>query len=182
MELDFSAFHFLRPLWLLLLIPAAILPWLWLRRHDLKRQLDGLIAPHLLEHLLITPVDHQQLRPVYLLAALLALGGVAAAGPTWQQDIPDFLDNRAPLILAVDLSPSMDADDVPPSRLAAAKHKLHDLIQRRAGARTALIAYAGSAHLVLPATEDPELLDTFVQALSTDLMDKAGKDVVGVIE
>lgn len=182
MELDFSAFHFLRPLWLLLLIPAVLLPWLWLRRHDLKRQLNGLIAPHLLEHLLITPVDHQQLRPVYLLAALLALGGVAAAGPTWQQDIPDFLDNRAPLILAVDLSPSMDADDVPPSRLAAAKHKLHDLIQRRAGARTALIAYAGSAHLVLPATEDPELLDTFVQALSTDLMDKAGKDVVGVIE
>jgi len=182
MDIDFSAFHFLRPLWLLLIVPALLLPWAWLRRHDLKRQLKGLIAPHLIEPLLITPDDQQRLRPVHLLALLLGLGAVAAAGPTWTQDTPDFVDNRAPLILAIDLSPSMDADDVPPSRLAAAKHKLHDLIQRRAGARTALIAYAGGAHLVLPATEDPELLDTFLQALSTDLIGQAGKDVVGVIE
>ena len=76
----------------------------------------------------------------------------------------------------------MDADDVPPSRLAAAKHKLHDLIQRRAGARTALIAYAGSAHLVLPATDDPQLLDSFLQALSTDLIEARGKEVLGVID
>ncbi|WP_028627889.1 VWA domain-containing protein [Metapseudomonas resinovorans] len=182
MDIDLSAFHFLRPLWLLLIVPGVLLPLAWLRRHDLKRQLDGIIAPHLVEHLVITPHDDQRLRPVHLLGALLVLGGIAAAGPTWQQDIPDFLDNRAPLILAVDLSPSMDADDVPPTRLAAARHKLHDLIQRRAGPRTALIAYAGSAHLVLPATEDPVLLDTFLQALDTGLMTQPGKDVLGVID
>ncbi|NWL80130.1 hypothetical protein DM872_25080 [Pseudomonas taiwanensis] len=182
MTIDLSAFHFLRPLWLLLILPGVLLPVLWIRRHDLKRQLNGVIAPHLMERLLITPEDQQRLRPVYLLGALLALGGLAAAGPTWEQDSPAFLDNRAPLILAVDLSPSMDADDVPPTRLAAAKHKLHDLIQRRAGARTALVAYAGGAHLVLPATEDPALLDTFVEALATDLMSQSGKDVLGVID
>ena len=89
MDLDLSQFHFLRPVWLLLIVPAIGLPWLWMRRHDLKRQLNGLIAPHLLESLLITPEDNQRLRPVYLLAALLGLGALAAAGPTWQQDIPD---------------------------------------------------------------------------------------------
>ncbi|AYF86687.1 VWA domain-containing protein [Pseudomonas sp. DY-1] len=182
MEIDFGAFHFLRPLWLLLILPGVLLPLLWIRRHDLKHQLEGVIAPHLMERLLITPEDRQRLRPVYLLGALLVLGGLAAAGPTWEQDKPAFLDNRAPLILAVDLSPSMDADDVPPTRLAATKHKLHDLIQRRAGARTALIAYAGGAHLVLPATEDPLLLDTFVQAMATDLIAQPGKDVLGVID
>ena len=181
MDLDLSAFHFLRPLWLLVLIPGVLLPLLWARRHDLARRLDGVIAPHLLKHLVITPRDNQRLRPVHLLAALLVLGGVAAAGPTWEQDRPDFLDNRAPLILAVDLSASMDADDVPPSRLAAAKHKLHDLIQRRAGSRVALIAYAGSAHLVLPATDDPALLDSFLQALSTRLIERNGKDALGAI-
>ena len=103
-------------------------------------------------------------------------------GPTWEQDRPDFLENRAPLIIAIDLSPSMDATDVQPSRLEAAKHKLHDLIQRRAGARSGLIAYAGSAHLVLPPTDDPALLDTFIQALSTDLIGKPGKNVGAVIE
>ena len=182
MTFDLGAFHFLRPLWLLLILPGVLLPMLWLRRHDLRRQLDGIIAPHLVAHLLITPQEQRRLRPVHLLGATLILGALAAAGPTWEQDLPDFLDDRAPLIIAVDLSPSMDADDVPPSRLAAARHTLHDLVMRRGGARTALVAYAGSAHLVLPATDDPALLDTFIQALATDLMGKPGKDALGAID
>ncbi|WP_447785635.1 VWA domain-containing protein [Pseudomonas germanica] len=182
MEINLSDFHFLRPLWLLLALFGAVLPLLWRRGRDLQRRLRGNIAEHLLPHLLVTPQDHQRLRPVHLLCALLILGAVAAAGPTWEQDRPDFLENRAPLIVAVDLSPSMDASDVQPSRLEAAKHKLHDLIQRRAGARTALIAYAGSAHLVLPPTDDPALLDTFIEALGSGLIDKPGKDVGAVID
>ncbi|UQS16550.1 VWA domain-containing protein [Pseudomonas sp. HS6] len=182
MEINLGDFHFLRPLWLLLALFGALLPWLWRRGRDLQRRLRGNIAGHLLPHLLVTPQDHQRLRPVHWLCALLMLGAVAAAGPTWEQDRPDFLENRAPLIVAVDLSPSMDANDVQPTRLEAAKHKLHDLIQRRAGARTALIAYAGSAHLVLPPTDDPALLDTFIQALGTGLIDKPGKNVSAVID
>jgi len=182
MDINLSDFHFLRPLWLLLAVFGALLPLLWRRSQDLRRRLRGNIAAHLLPHLLITPQDQQRLRPVHLVCALLVLGAIAAAGPTWEQDRPDFLENRAPLIFAIDLSPSMDASDVPPSRLEATKHKLHDLIQRRAGARNALIAYAGSAHLVLPATDDPVLLDTFIQALSTDLIGKSGKNVSAVID
>ncbi|WP_347900553.1 VWA domain-containing protein [Pseudomonas purpurea] len=182
MEINFSEFHFLRPLWLLLIVFGAALPLLWRRSHDLQRRLRDNIAPHLLPHLLITPQDSHRVRPVHLLSALLVMGAIAAAGPTWEQDRPDFLENRAPLIIALDLSPSMDANDVQPTRLEAAKHKLHDLVQRRQGARTGLIAYAGSAHLVLPATDDPALLDTFIQALSTDLITKPGKNVGAVID
>jgi len=182
MEINLGDFHFLRPLWLLLALFGAMLPLLWRRSQDLQRRLRGNIAAHLLPHLLITPQDHHRLRPVHLVCALMVLGAIAMAGPTWEQDRPDFLENRAPLIIAIDLSPSMDASDVPPSRLEAAKHKLHELISRRAGARNALIAYAGSAHLVLPATDDPALLDTFIQALSTDLISKPGKNVSAVIE
>lgn len=181
MNIDLAAFHFLRPLWLLLIIPGVALPVLWARRHDLARQLDGIIAAHLVEHLVITPQERHRLHPVHLLGAMLVLGAVAAAGPTWEQDTPAFLDNRAPLILAVDLSPSMAANDVPPSRLAAARHTLHDLIQRRAGSRVALIAYAGSAHLVLPPTNDAALLDSFLQALSSGLIERPGKDALGAI-
>ena len=182
MDINLSEFHFLRPLWLLLVPFGALLPWLWRRSRDVQRRLRSNIAEHLLPHLLITPQDQQRLRPVHLVCAVLVLGALAAAGPTWEQDRPDFLENRAPLIIAIDLSPSMDATDVQPSRLEAAKHKLHDLIQRRAGSRSGLIAYAGSAHLVLPPTDDPELLNTFIQALSTDLIAKQGKDVGAVIE
>ncbi|WP_395607389.1 VWA domain-containing protein [Pseudomonas sp. B22129] len=180
--MDFNDFHFLRPAWLLLALFGALLPMAWHRNRELQRRLRGNIAPHLLPYLLLTPIDPHRLRPVHLASALLVIGAVAAAGPTWEQDRPDFLENRAPLIIAVDLSPSMDTADVPPTRLTAAKQKLHDLIQRRKGARTALLVYAGSAHLVLPPTDDPALLDTFIQALGTDLISKPGKDVAGVID
>jgi Ca-activated chloride channel homolog len=180
--MDFSNFHFLRPTWLLLALLGLLLPLIWQRSRDLQRRLRGNIAPHLLPHLLLIPTDPHRVRPVHLVCALLVLGAIATAGPTWQQDRPDFLENRAPLIIAVDLSPSMDTADVPPTRLTAAKHTLHDLVQRRKGTRTALLVYAGSAHLVLPPTDDPELLDTFIQALGTDLISKSGKDVAAVIE
>ena len=180
--MDLTDFHFLRPAWLLLAVFGALLPLIWRRSRDLQRRLRGNIAPHLLPHLLLTPTDAHRLRPVHLVSAVLILGAVAAAGPTWEQDRPDFLENRAPLIIALDLSPSMDTADVPPTRLTAAKHTLHDLVQRRQGARTALLVYAGSAHLVLPPTDDPALLDSFIQALSTDLITRPGKDVASVID
>lgn len=182
MEFNLNDFHFLRPTWLLLALIGLLLPVLWRRSRDLQRRLRGNIAAHLLPHLLLTPTDPHRVRPVHLVSALLVLGAFAAAGPTWEQDRPDFLENRAPLIIALDLSPSMDTADVPPTRLEAAKHKLQDLVQRRQGARTALIVYAGSAHLVLPPTDDPALLDSFIQALATDLITKPGRDVAGVID
>lgn len=182
MDIDLNNLHFLRPLWLLLMLVGVALPLTWRHSRELQHRLRGNIAPHLLPHLLITPQDNYWLRPVHLISALMIVGALAAAGPTWEQDRPDFLENRAPLIIALDLSPSMDASDVQPTRLDAAKHKIQDLIQRRNGGRTGLIAYAGSAHLVLPPTDDPALLDTFVQALATGLIDRPGKNVSAVID
>jgi len=179
-DVDLSAFHFLRPWWLLA-VPLALL-LLWLGRAQGGRVGWGsTIAPALLPYLIVNAPGSRGPRPIHAVAALLMLGGIAAAGPTWQQDLPPFLDNQAPLIVAVDLSPSMDAADVPPSRLQAAKHKLHDLLARRAGAKTGLIAYAGSAHLVLSPTDDPSLVDLFIQSLSTELIAAPGKDAAGAI-
>ena len=180
MDIDLSAFHFLRPWWLLALPVALLL--LWLRRAEGGRLgWRTSIAPALLPHLIVDAPGSRGPRPIHAVAAMLILGGIAAAGPTWERDLPPFLDNQAPLIVAVDLSPSMDANDVPPSRLQAAKHKLHDLLDRRAGAKTGLIAYAGTAHLVLPPTDDAALVDLFLQSLSTSLIAAPGKDAAGAI-
>lgn len=180
MDIDLSAFHFLRPWWLLA-IPVAALLW-WARRGEQGASGRNLgISAALLPFLMVRTPGSRGPRPVDVLALLLALGALAAAGPTWQRAEPAFLDNVAPLIVAVDLSPSMDGADVPPSRLEAAKRALRDLTAQRAGAKTGLIAYAGSSHLVLPPTDDANLLDLFGQALSTDLTGRAGRDVAGVI-
>lgn len=172
-----SHFHFLRPWWLLVLVPAALLVWAVQRRGDVRRRWRQTIAPHLLDALMIGERQRVALRPVHLTALLLALGAIALAGPSWRQEQPPFLDDKAPLAIAVDLSRGMDAVDVTPTRLERAKLKIKALLARRDGGRTAIYAYAGSTHLVLPLTDDTNLLQTFADALQTRIMPVPGRDM-----
>src|SRR5262249_58304839 len=114
--------------------------------------------------------------PIDLVAAALGLAGIAVAGPTWQQEPPPFGQDQAPMMVVIDLSPTMDATDVAPTRLERVKQKVHDLLALRPGSRTGLVVYAGTAHLVVPPAEDPALLALFLDALATDLMPVAGRN------
>lgn len=175
-------FHFLRP-WLLLALalPAAVL-WMSTRASDLRSRWKSLIAPHLLESLVIEPAGPSRIKPAWLLVAVLVLACIGAAGPTWQREAPPFVEDTAPLVVAVDLSATMDAIDVTPSRLERAKLKLKDIVAARPGARTALVAYAGTAHQVLPLTDDAALLGVYGDALATGIMPVAGKDTAAALE
>jgi len=168
--------HFIRPWWLIVLIPAIIIIWLLWRQDSVTRRLSGIISSHLLQHLLIRPQDRSRIRPVHLLGIVLALMVAALSGPAWHREPLPFTEDEAPLILALDLSESMDSEDIKPSRLERAKQKVSDLLALRAGARTGLIAYAGSAHTVLPLTDDPNVLETYLDALSTSIMPTPGKN------
>ncbi|VVE07592.1 hypothetical protein PIN31009_02449 [Pandoraea iniqua] len=170
-------FHFLRPLWLCLVPAAAWLLWAVERRTDVRRRWRKTIAPHLLDALMIRERRGLRLRPVHLIALVLVLGGIGMAGPAWKRELPPFLDDKAPLAVAIDLSPTMDAVDVTPSRLERAKLKVKALLARREGARTAIYAYAGSAHRVIPLTDDRALLQTYVDALQTGIMPAPGRDM-----
>lgn len=174
-------FHFLRPAWLLLLLAAVWLPWAVRRHGDVRRRWRGTIAPHLLDALVVGERSHRALRPVHLTALAFALGAVALAGPTWERERPPFLADKAPLAIAVDLSPTMNAIDITPTRLERAKLKVKALLAHRDGGRTSLYAYAGSTHLVLPLTDDAALLQTFVDALQTRIMPVPGKDTTQAI-
>jgi Ca-activated chloride channel family protein len=171
-----SAFHFLRPEWLWLALPSALVVFLLLRRDDPVRPFRGIVAPHLLPHLLVGVKRGFHVQPVHLLAAFLAIATLALAGPTWQREAPPFALDRAALVIALDLSHGMDATDVQPTRLERAKQKLRDLLALREGSRSALVAYAGTAHTVLPLTDDRKILETYLEALGTGLMPVRGKD------
>ncbi|SFN11422.1 VWA domain-containing protein [Variovorax sp. OV329] len=173
-----AQFHFLRPWWLLALLPAALLLWAIGRRDDVRKRWGRSIAPHLLDALVVERRSGWRLRPVHLTSALMALGALAMAGPAWERERPPFLEEKAPLAIAIDLSPTMDASDLSPTRLERAKLKVKALLALRQGARTAIYAYAGSTHLVLPLTDDARLIQTFVDALQTGIMPRPGRNTV----
>lgn len=177
-----GAFHFLRPAWLVLLPLAWLLHHLLARRHSAEHAWRGIIAAHLLPHLVVnrSPGWRQRLaEPRLALTLLLALAGLALAGPSWQREAPPFVEDRAPLVIALDLGPQMNrAEPAPlgPTRLARAQQKVRALLELRRGARTALIVYAGSAHIVLPLTDDTAILASYVAHLRSDLLPAGGKN------
>ncbi len=175
-------FHFIRP-WLhvFLLLPILIV-WLASRAVDVRSQWKSMIAPHLLDSLVVEASGGSRFRPSWLLVAILVAGIIGASGPTWRREPPPFVQDVAPLVIAVDLSQTMDAIDVTPSRIERAKLKIKDILDARQGARTAIVAYAGSAHLVLPPTEDAALLETYSEALATRIMPKSGKDTAAAVK
>ena len=168
-------FHFLRPWLLLLLLPAAgIIGYSW--RKDGRRGMQALIAKHLLTHLLVGAGRQSRRAPLMLLAVFWGIGILAVAGPTWKKEATPFTQDAAALVIVLKVTPSMTAKDIQPSRLIRATQKIHDLLKLRPGAKTALIAYAGSSHLVMPFTVDPRIIDMFSQALAPDVMPDAGDD------
>lgn len=177
-----AEFHFLRPYWLLGVVAALALLFVARRRYDPRRQWQGVIADHLLARLVIQPQEGWQFRPFHLTALSLAIGAIAAAGPSWAREQPPFVEDRAPLVIAMDVSETMDAIDVTPTRLERAKLKVRDLLALRQGARTAIVAYAGSAHTVLPLTDDAAMIQTYLDALNTRIMPIRGRDTVAALE
>ena len=169
-----SDFHFLRPLWLLALVPAVFLIMLVRTRQDSSRAWRGIIADHLLKHLVVGKTERQTIQPWHLLATIWLITIIALAGPSWQREPSPFTEDSAALFIAFKVTPSMEAKDIQPSRLERAIHKIQDLLELRQGSLNGLIAYSGSAHLVMPLTRDGNIIETFAQELSPQIMPAEG--------
>lgn len=169
-------FHFLRPIWLVVIPLAILLHWRLRRGLSASVQWKTIIAPHLLQHLAVRGHQAKNIRPYQLMTIALILASIAVAGPAWQREITPFTRDQAPLIIVLQLTPSMLSIDQAPTRLERAKQKIRDILERRKGARTALIAYAETAHTVLPLTDDSQLIELYLASLVPGLMPSEGND------
>jgi Ca-activated chloride channel family protein len=174
-------FHFIRPLWLLALIPLAFLVLGIRRRQDGSRAWHGIVAPHLLPFLLSGEDRSARISLLLFIGVGWLMTVIAVAGPAWRREPAPFADDTAALAIVVAVSPSMMTEDVQPGRLARAVEKIHDLLSLRRGAKSALIAYAGSAHRVMPPTSDESIINTFAQALDPKIMPVQGDAAAGAL-
>ncbi len=175
-------FHFIRPWWLLALLPAFILWWRMLRQDAPHREWKKWVDPALLDALLVQGSEKRRLRPVHLLGIFILLAIVAVAGPTWQREASPFAEDEAVLVIVLKVADSMEEDDIAPSRLKRATQKISDLLAARPGAGNGLIAYAGSAHLVMPLTKDAAVINAFAADLTPDLMPSQGDNAVDALK
>lgn len=158
-----AEFHFLRPVWLLLVPVLIFVAWRvgsgrgaasgW------RAVVDRALQPFVLREGTSGPSGRG---PLLVAVAAAALVSLALAGPAWDRlPVPAYRSDEA-LVVALDLSRSMDATDVEPTRLARARLKLLDLLDRRTSGQTALVVFTSNAFTVTPLTSDTRTIKALV--------------------
>ena len=178
---DFSQLHLLRPLALLGLIPALIAVALAQWRKRSAGNWEKIINPALLPYLMQGETNKKQRGMLWVLLAWI-ITCLALAGPSWQQLPQPVHKKDAALILIMDLSPSMLAEDVKPSRLERARYKLIDILKNRSEGFSALVVYGGAAYTLTPLTEDSNTIISLVPVLHPTLLPEYGSNTEDAIE
>ncbi|MEX2495527.1 MAG: VWA domain-containing protein [Woeseia sp.] len=177
-----TEFHWIRPEWLPAL-PIVVFLTLIMARRQLaagkwQRVVDPALAPYVLSR---SQAEAGYARWWLMLLAGL-LGVIALAGPSWERlEQPVFRSEQA-VVIALDLSRSMDAQDLTPSRLTRARLKILELLERRQSGQTALVVYSANAFTVTPLTTDVDTVAALVNSLATDIMPSRGSYPVAAID
>lgn len=169
-------FTFLRPIWLLGLLPGLALCWLLFQRSRSGSGWESVI-PGRWQQLLLDGRRARTPGPFLLLALGVTMGVVALAGPAVRSPVHLAEQNQSSVVVVLDLSRNMLAGDLPPSRLARAQRKIQDLLARPEGYQVGLVAYAGSAHRVTPISDDYATLTNLLRVLEPGLMPSQGNNL-----
>lgn len=180
--MNLAEFHFIRPFWLLALLPYLVLLVMLaksrLSHGNWTAVCDAALLPFLLQDRTIS----QNRWPLILGATAAFLSIVALAGPAWERIPTPVFRNDSALVIVLDLSHSMDAADIAPSRLVMARYKIADILKQRKDGQTALIVYAGDAFTVTPLTNDTDTIDNQLAALTTSIMPADGDNLSVALE
>ncbi len=175
-------FHFLRPEWFYAFIPALILFLLIRFRLNSTSSWERTIDPALLPHLLVRPTGKVSRNPFSLLLLAWMLAIIALAGPVWEKTPQPVHEREDALIVVLDLTRSMNATDVKPSRLVRATRKLVDLLEARDEGVTGLVVFAGDAHTVSPLTDDTNTIIAMIPALRPEIMPASGSQLTPALK
>jgi Ca-activated chloride channel family protein len=168
-------FHFLRPAWLVA-VPLLwlVVAWLARRRRAESGPWSRLIDAELLERLQLAGTDTGGRTPWPWLALAWTLAPLALAGPSWERDSAPAYRAPAAWVVVLDLSPSMAAADVTPTRATRARYAIEDLLGAAHDARVALVVFSDEAYTVTPLTDDVATVRALLDPLAPGILPSAG--------
>jgi Ca-activated chloride channel family protein len=182
LALFLAEFHFLRPLWLLALIPALLCVFFLWRLNESASSWDRAIDKDLLPYLLDSSKSVAERTPLVILLALWTLAILALAGPVWEKIAQPVQARQDAMVIVYDQSLSMYATDYEPNRQTVSKRKIMDVLDRRVEGQTALIVYAGDAHAVTPLTEDSVTIRSLVPSINPNMMPAFGSNTIAAVQ
>jgi len=163
-----------RPWWLAAIPPGLAMVW-WLRRHwNRSGSWESIVDPALLPHLLVGAGTPRREWPWAVMAVAVVIAGLALAGPAFERLEQPVFRTLAARVIVLDVSRSMDARDLSPSRMVRARHKVSDLLRRSRDGRTGLVVFAGDAFVVAPLTRDADTLVHLLSAIDTSVIPVQG--------
>ncbi len=169
-------------LWLLLVIPPAMAGFFWWSERVRRKLMTQFIQARLLPGL-VSGVSsaRQKIQAAGLILAVVCLI-LALAQPQWGYDLEEITQHGLDIVVAVDTSKSMLAEDIAPNRLARAKLAALDLMQQAKSDRLGLVAFAGSAFLQCPLTVDDTAFRQSLEALDVNTIPEGGTALAEAIE
>ena len=167
-------FHFMHPLWLLALLPLLLLTWLLVTQGGRDNPWRRVVDAHLLPLLTVGGAQAAGRIATWLAAVGWIVAVLALADPTWERRPQPTYQTTSARVVVLDLSRSMEASDLKPSRLVRARFKVEDVLAQNAEGQTALIAYAGDAFTVAPLTRDVNTIRNLLSVLEPDIMPVQG--------
>lgn len=169
-------FHFIQPLWLLALIPLSLLAWRVYRPGDGDNPWRRIVDEWLLPLLMVGRAhkDKASRAGLWLLAAGWILATLALANPTWERKPLPVFQTTAARVIVLDLSRSMYASDLKPSRLVRARYKIEDVLAQSGEGQTGLVVYAGEAFTVTPLTRDVNTIRAMLPDVDPGIMPTQG--------
>ena len=179
--------HFANPLWFwgLAAVPVLFAFYALFYKGSahadrLKRFADAHLLPHLVKK--GAGAQKSAWRGLALWSLLWGLGLLAMTGPRFgYTDVPTFRPERD-LVIVLDLSRTMNAADVKPSRIARARQEIDDILALQRGVTVGLVAYAAVPHMVVPLTDDMNTIRALVPALDTSLVTVQGDNLKPALE
>jgi Ca-activated chloride channel homolog len=180
--MNLSDFHFIRPYFLLAIIPYIAFILMLVRSRLSHGNWTAVCDEDLLPYLLQDRAVTQSRWPLATGAVAAFCAIVALAGPTWERLPTPVFRNDSALVIVLDLSRSMDAADIKPSRLTMARYKIADILKQRKDGQTALVTFSGDAFTVTPLTNDTDTIDNQLSALTTEIMPSDGNNIAQALE